>query len=102
MLQNRGIKEVRALMGLLSLTNKHRRDQIEHACQIAQGHGANHLRSLRQLIEHRSFGSGTVQKNSLPPARHPHQHHRKELSPAAWRRRDENQFKSRTPEYRRR
>jgi hypothetical protein len=72
MLQNRGIKEVRALMGLLSLTNKHRRDQIEHACQIAQGHGANHLRSLRQLIEHRSFGSGTVQQkfasSSTPPS----------------------------------
>jgi hypothetical protein len=38
-------------MGLLSLTNSHRRDQIEQACQIAQSHGAYHLRSLRQLIE---------------------------------------------------
>jgi transposase len=52
MLQNRGIEGCRVLMGLLSLTNKHRRDQIEHACQAAQGHGAYRLRSLRQLIEH--------------------------------------------------
>lgn len=51
MLQNRGIEGCRVLMGLLSLTNKHRRDQIEHACQAAQSHGAYHLRSLRQLIE---------------------------------------------------
>jgi len=51
MLQNRGIEGVRVLMGLLSLTNKHRRDQIERACQAAQSHGAWRLRSLRQLIE---------------------------------------------------
>lgn len=54
MLQNRGIEGVRVLMGLLSLTNKHRRDQIEHACQAAQSHGAYHLRSLRQLIDHQN------------------------------------------------
>ena len=52
MLQNRGIEGVRVLMGLLSLTNKHSRQAIENACQIAQDHGAYHLRSLRQLIEH--------------------------------------------------
>jgi hypothetical protein len=34
--------------------NKHRRDQIEQACQIAQSHGAYHLRPLRQLIEQRN------------------------------------------------
>jgi transposase len=51
MLQNRGIEGVRVLMGLLSLTHKQRRDQIEQACQAAQSHGAYHLRSLRQLIE---------------------------------------------------
>jgi transposase len=54
MLQNRGIEGVRVLMGLLSLTNKHRRDQVEHACQTAQSHGAYHLRSLRQLIDHQN------------------------------------------------
>ncbi len=51
MLQNRGIEGIRVLMGLVALTNKHRRDQIEQACQIAQSHGAYHMRSLRQLIE---------------------------------------------------
>ncbi len=51
MLQNRGIEGVRVLMGLLSLTNKHSRASIEQACQIAQGHGTYHLRSLRQLVE---------------------------------------------------
>lgn len=59
MLQHRGIEGVRVLMGLLSLTNKHSRPSIEQACQIAQGHGAYHLRSLRQLIDHQS---------SMPPA----------------------------------
>ncbi len=54
MLQNRGIEGVRVLMGLLSLTNKHSRQTVEHACQIAQSHGAYHLRSLRQLIEHQN------------------------------------------------
>jgi transposase len=54
MLQNRGIEGVRVLMGLLSLTNKHRRDQIERACQAAQSHGAYRLRSLRQLIDHQN------------------------------------------------
>ncbi len=52
MLERRGIEGVRVLMGLLSLPNQHPRPQIERACQIAAGHGAYHLRSLRQLIEH--------------------------------------------------
>jgi hypothetical protein len=65
MLQNRGIEGVRVLQGLLSLTNKHRRDQIERACQIAQSHGAYRLRSLRQLIEQSSFSSGTVQQSLI-------------------------------------
>jgi transposase len=51
MLQNRGIEGVRVLLGLTSLTNKHSRRLIEQACQVAQGHGAYHLRSLRQLLE---------------------------------------------------
>jgi transposase len=51
MLQARGIEGVRVLMGLLSLSNKHSRIEIERACQVAVGYGAYHLRSLRQLIE---------------------------------------------------
>jgi transposase len=54
MLQNRGIEGVRVLMGLLSLANQHSRQIVEHACQIAQGHGAYHLRCLRQLIDHQN------------------------------------------------
>ena len=55
MLQHRGIEGVRVLMGLLSLVNKHSRPSIEQACRIAQSHGAYHLRSLRQLINHQSL-----------------------------------------------
>ncbi len=51
MLASRGIEGVRVLMGLLSLRNQHERSQIERACEVATGHGAYHLRSLRQLIE---------------------------------------------------
>ena len=51
MLESRGIAGVRVLMGLLSLSNTHSRPQIERACEVALGHGAYHLRSLRQLIQ---------------------------------------------------
>lgn len=51
MLQNRGIEGVRVLQGLLSLSHRHTRQAVEHACQVALGHGAFHLRSLRQLIQ---------------------------------------------------
>jgi hypothetical protein len=46
----RGIQGVRVVMGLLSLSNRHAEAQIERACEVAQGHGAYHLRSIRQLI----------------------------------------------------
>ena len=45
------LEGVRVLMGLLSLSNTHSRPQIERACEVATGHGAYHLRSLRQLIQ---------------------------------------------------
>jgi hypothetical protein len=51
MLKARGIEGVRVLMGLLNLGNRHSRAQVERACEVASGHGAYHLRSLRQLIE---------------------------------------------------
>jgi len=54
MLQHRGIEGVRVLMGLLSLSNQKPRSAVERACEIAQGHGAYHLRSLRQFIEHQN------------------------------------------------
>jgi transposase len=51
MLASRGIEGVRVLMGLLHLGHQHPRPQVERACQVASGHGAYHLRSLRQLIQ---------------------------------------------------
>ena len=51
MLRERGIEGVRVLMGLLNLSQKHPAREVERACQIAAGHGAWHLRSLRQLIQ---------------------------------------------------
>jgi len=54
MLGGRGIEGVRVLMGLIALGNQHPRAAVERACQVAQGHGAYHLRSLRQLIKQQS------------------------------------------------
>jgi len=51
MLASRGIEGVRVLMGLLNLGHQYPREQVERACQVASGHGAYHLRSLRQLIQ---------------------------------------------------
>jgi hypothetical protein len=51
MLAERGVEGVRVLQGLLSLTKKHRGDDIERACDIALSHGAFRLRTLRALIE---------------------------------------------------
>lgn len=65
MLQNRGIEGVRVLVGLLSLSDKHSRRGVEQACQIAHGHGAYHLRSLRQLIEHQSAAASTAQQQTF-------------------------------------
>ncbi|MEO8225403.1 MAG: IS21 family transposase [Gammaproteobacteria bacterium] len=70
MLQNRGIEGVRVLLGLLSLTNKHSRPSIEQACQVAQSHGAYHLRSLRQLID-RSNPAPAVQQSFEFIQQHP-------------------------------
>jgi transposase len=69
MLKIRGIQGVRVLMGLLSLKNQHTRPQIERVCEVAAGHGAYHLRSLRQLIEQ---GQGApVQQNFEFAQEHP-------------------------------
>jgi len=51
MLQARGIAGVRVLVGLLSLTHKHSREQIERACDIALTHGAVRLKTIRQLLQ---------------------------------------------------
>jgi transposase len=64
MLSSRGIEGVRVLMGLLSLSGKHPRRQVEEACRIAAGHGAYRLRGLRQLIQR--------QEDQQPPAEQQH------------------------------
>jgi hypothetical protein len=38
------------LQGLLCLADKHPASQINQACQLALGHGAWHLRDLRELL----------------------------------------------------
>jgi transposase len=50
MVQCRGIQGVRPLMGLLSLSKRHPANAIERACEIALGHGAYRLRTIRELI----------------------------------------------------
>ena len=50
MLHVRGIRGVRVLLGLLSLSRRHSPLLVEQACEIAQTHGAYRLRTLRQLI----------------------------------------------------
>ena len=51
MLEVRGIQGVRVLVGLLSLTHKHSRDEIDRACEIALTHGAVRLKTIRQLLQ---------------------------------------------------
>jgi transposase len=68
MLASRGIQGVRVLMGLLSLSKRHPRQAIERACEIAQGHGAYHLRSLRQLIHRQDtppIQQGLIQEHPI-------------------------------------
>lgn len=48
--QQRGPECLRVLQGLLSLAEKHPASQINQACQLALGHGAWHLRDLRELL----------------------------------------------------
>ena len=42
---------MRVLVGLLSLVRKHSITAIEHACDLAAGHGAFRLRELRALLK---------------------------------------------------
>lgn len=51
MLEIRGIQGVRVLIGLLSLTHRHSRDEIDRVCEMALAHGAVRLRTIRQLLQ---------------------------------------------------
>ena len=61
MLVARGIEGTRVLQGLLSLTRRHRAEELENACKTALSYGAFHLRSLRQLI-----GRKAQEQTTLP------------------------------------
>jgi transposase len=54
MLTHRGIEGVRVLQGLLSLTKKHRSEDLELACAAAWRHQAYQLRTVRKLLERRA------------------------------------------------
>ena len=54
MIQARGVEGVRVLVGLLSLSSRHSSSAIEQACEIAQGYGEYHLRTIRALLKHRA------------------------------------------------
>jgi hypothetical protein len=42
---------VRVLLGLLSLTQRYKAEQIEQACEVACTHAAYRLQSVRELIQ---------------------------------------------------
>ena len=50
-IQDRGIQAVRVLVGLSSLHERYQSKQIDQACQIAHGHGALRLRTIRELLK---------------------------------------------------
>lgn len=51
MIQQRGIEGIRPLLGLLSLSKRHRAEAIENACATALSHGAYRLRTIRELLK---------------------------------------------------
>lgn len=50
MLEARGIRGVRVLVGLVNLAGCHSDEQIDRACGLALGHNAFRLRTIRELI----------------------------------------------------
>jgi transposase len=57
----RGIEGTRVLQGLLALTQRHSREDLEKACEIALSHGCWRLKALRQLL-----GRGGAKQQLLP------------------------------------
>lgn len=51
MLEARGIRGIRVLVGLLNLASYHHDDRIDQACEIALTHGAFRLKTIRELIK---------------------------------------------------
>jgi hypothetical protein len=50
-LHQRGVHAVRVIMGLVSLTHRHRDTEIEQACRVARSHAAYRLRDVRNLLK---------------------------------------------------
>jgi hypothetical protein len=50
-LHERGIHALRVLMGLVSLTHRHRDTEIDQACRVARSHAAYRLRDVRNLLK---------------------------------------------------
>lgn len=50
-IEQRGIHGIRLIMGLVSLTHRHRDAAIDEAGRIAQTHGAHRLRDIRTLLK---------------------------------------------------
>ena len=58
---SRGIQAVRVLQGLLNLAKRHTSAALERACDTAASRGADHLRTIRKLLE-----QPAPQQESLP------------------------------------
>ena len=50
-MNNRGPQGIRVLQGLFSLVRKHSAEVVEHACGLANSHGAYRLHDLRRLMK---------------------------------------------------
>ena len=50
-LHERGIHALRVIMGLVSLTHRHRDIEIDQACRVACSHAAYRLRDVRNLLK---------------------------------------------------
>jgi hypothetical protein len=61
MLENRGIKGLRVLQGLLALPTKHSCEAVNEACRVAISYGAFRLKTLRELLRR-----GAPLRSSLP------------------------------------
>jgi transposase len=53
-IRSRGIEGIRAVIGLLSLVNRHPGALIDKACEIASSYGAYRLKNVRHLIQQRA------------------------------------------------
>jgi transposase len=53
LIDQRGVTGTRALLGLLSLSGRHRAAEIDEACRLASTHGIWRLRAVRELLAHR-------------------------------------------------